>query len=77
MEQNIPRLETRRHTNDGDGEIEVSDLDNQGTGIHDNPFRSSEVKKLRTPVQTVCIQNVDKDNTVFVDEVRTVEDYPT
>ena len=58
-------METPKHINDEDGEVNATNMDNQESSVQDNPFRTSELNELRSPVQPVCIQNFDlnKDST--------------
>ena len=69
------RVETAKCTNDEDGEINASDTDNQENEIKNIPFKPSETKDSRTPVQPISIKNLDLDDTVIVNEDRMGEDY--
>ena len=50
--QNTSRIETPKHINNDDGEINASDTENQEKRMQDNPFRPSEANDLRTPIHT-------------------------
>ena len=53
QEENTPQLGTSKTTN------YASEPKNQENEIQDNPFRSSNLNELRTPMQPVNIQNID------------------
>ena len=39
-EQNTSQMETPEHANNGDGELNESNVDNQENRIQDNPFKA-------------------------------------
>ena len=55
--QTTSRIETPKHKNSNDGEINSSDTENQENRMQDNPFRPSVTNKLGTPIQSISIQN--------------------
>ena len=57
-EQTTLRIETLKHMNNGDGEINASDTENQENRIQDIPFRPSEGNEPRTPIQPISVQNL-------------------
>ena len=63
-------IETPKHINNDDGEMNVSDTENQENRIQKVPFRPSETNELRTPIQPIFIQNRDLDDTVIIKENR-------
>ena len=58
-----------------DGEENASEPENQECEIQGNPFRPSNLNKLRTPMQPLSIQNIDLNDSVVINEDRTGEDY--
>ena len=58
-----------------DGEENASEPENQECEIQDNPFRPSNLNELRTPIQPLGIQNIDLNDSLVINEDRTVEDY--
>ena len=46
----------------------TSDTNIQDMELLDNIFRPSEINEQRTPIQPVCIQMLDSDDTVIVNE---------
>ena len=73
--QTTSRMETPKHINNNDGELNASDTENQESRLHDNPFRPSETNDLRTPCQPIPIHNLDLDGTVIINKDRAEEDY--
>ena len=59
--QTTSRIETPKHINNDNSEINASDTENQENRRQDNPFRPSETNELRTLNQTVSIQNLHLD----------------
>ena len=72
--QTTSRIETPKHINNDDCEMNASDTENQENRIQDNPFRLSETNERRTPIQPAPIQNLDLDDTVMTNENRAEED---
>ena len=62
IEQTTSRIRMPKCTNDEDGELAASDTDNQENEMHDNSFRPSDTNEHRTPIQPICIQNFDLDD---------------
>ena len=77
LEQNTPQAGTSKNINNGDYELNASDIENQEKRTQDNPFRPSNNDELRTPMQPLNIQNIDLDDSVVINEDRTGEDYHT
>ena len=73
--QNTPRAGTSKYISNEDGEQNASDPENQECEIQDNPFRSSNLNELRTPIQPLSMQNIDLDDSVVINEDRTQEHY--
>ena len=59
-------METPKHTNTVDGEIDASDTDDPENRIQDNLFRPSGVIDFETPTQPLCFQMLRLDDTVIV-----------
>ena len=76
-ERNTPRAGTSEYTSNEDGEENASEPENQECEIQDNPFRPSNLNELRTPMQSLSIQNIDLNDSVVINEDRTQEDYHT
>ena len=53
----------------------ASEPENQECEIQDNPFRPSNLNKLRTLIQPLSMQNIDLNDSVVINEDRTGEDY--
>ena len=77
QEQNTPKVGTSKNTSNRDDEANASESGNQENEIQDNPFRPSNVKELRTPMQPLNIQNIDLNDSVVINEDRIGEDYHT
>ena len=58
-----------------DGEENPSEPENQEYEIQDNPFRTSNMNELRTPIQPLSMQNINLNDSVIINEDRTGEDY--
>ena len=67
--QNTSRIETPKHRDDGDDELNASDIKNQENRTQDNLFRPSETNELRTPTQPISIQNLVLDDTIIMQRV--------
>ena len=75
QEQNIPKAWTSKNVNNGDDELNASDIKNRENRTQGNPFRPSNNDELRTPMQPSNIQNIDLNDSVVINEDRTGEDY--
>ena len=69
------RIETPKHINNNDGELNASDTEIQENRIQDDPLRPTETNELRTPIQPISSQNLDLFDTENKNEDRTGEDY--
>ena len=76
-EQNTPRAGTSKYTSNEDGEENAFEPENQECEIQDNLFRPSNLNELRTPIQPLSMQNIDRNDSVVKNEDRTQEDYHT
>ena len=74
-EQNTPRVGTSKCVNNEDGEGKASEPENQECEMQDNLFRPSNMDELRTPIQSLNMQNIDLNDSVDINEDRTGEDY--
>ena len=74
-EQNTPRAGTSKYTSNEDGEENASEPENQECEILDIPFRPSNLNELRTPIQTLSMQNIDLNDSVVINEDRRQDDY--
>ena len=74
QEQNTSQVGTSKITNNRDDETNASEPEDQENAIQDNPFRPSNMKELRTPMQPLKIQNIDFIDSVVINEDRTGED---
>ena len=75
QKQNTPKAGTSKYISNEDDEENASEPENQECEIQDNPFRPSNLNELRTPMQPLCIQNIDLNDSVVINEDRTQEDY--
>ena len=73
--QNTPRVGTSKNIDNEDDEENASEPENQESEIQDIPFRPCIMNELRTPMQTLKIQNIDLNVSVVINEDRTIEDY--
>ena len=69
-----PEVGTSKCVNNEDGEGNASEPENQDCEIQDNPFRPSNMDELRTPIQSLNMQNIDLNDSVDMNEDRTGED---
>ena len=69
------RVGTSKNIDNEDDEKNASEPENQESEIQDNPFRPSNMNKLRTPMQPLIKQNIDLNDSVVIYEDRTGEDY--
>ena len=74
-EQNTPRAGTSKYIDNEDDEENAAEPENKEFEIQDNPFRPSNMKELRTPIQPMSMQNINLYDSVVINEDRTGEDY--
>ena len=77
QEQNTPQAGTSKNINNGDDELNASDIENQENRTQDSPFRPSNNDELKTLMRPLNIQNIDLNDSVVINEDCTGEDYHT
>ena len=75
QEQNSPQVGTSENTNNRNDEAKAFEPGNQESEIQDNPFGLFNMNELRTPMQSLNIQNINLNDSVVKNEDRTGEDY--
>ena len=73
-EQTTSRIEIPNCSKTGDGEMNAPDSDDRENQIQDKTFRPWESNELRIRLQSFCIQTLDSEDTVIVNQKRIGED---